>query len=320
MTSVALEVDGLAVEVAGAQILSSVRLSLPAGGIVGIVGESGSGKTMTSRVLTGTLGRIDGKVTDGVARLGSIDLTTLDEKGWRKVRGHRIALVPQSSQSALDPLMTIRDQMIETINALEATEHPEQRAKELLRDVRLDPDARLLDAHAHELSGGMRQRVMIALALVGDADILIGDEATTALDVTVQREILELLRNLRDRRGLSLVLITHDLDVVRNIADTVAIMYAGMTVETGPTEQVLGAPQHPYTVALLGAQPSRSGGDRRLANIEGSPPLPGDWAPGCRFAPRCRHQQSACNAAVPELRALGPRQDAACVRAEELGP
>jgi oligopeptide/dipeptide ABC transporter ATP-binding protein len=164
----------------------------------------------------------------------------------------------------------------------------------------------------------MRQRVMIALALAGDAELLIGDEPTTALDVTVQRGILELLTRLRHERGLALVLITHDLAVVEEVTDSVSIVYAGMTVEEGPTRDVLSRPRHPYTAALLGARTANASRDRPLVNIPGTPPSPDAWPSGCRFAPRCRYATDACRAALPELRTVEPAHRAACIRAEEL--
>lgn len=318
MTERLLTVTDLEVEVAGRRILTDVSLAVAPGEIVGVVGESGSGKTMTSRVLTGMLGPIGARVTGGGASFAGADLTSLDEQGWRRIRGHRISLVPQGSQSALDPLMSVRDQMVETVEALSAAADPEARAFELLESVRLDPSERLLRAYPHELSGGMRQRVMIALALAGDAELLIGDEATTALDVTVQSEILELLGRLRDERGLALILITHDLGVVRGLADSVSVMYAGATVEFGRTAEVLHRPRHPYTAALLGAQPRGVRGDRPLTSIAGSPPAPSAWPRGCRFAPRCRYGLEACNEGQPPLRPYDRGHDVACLRAEEL--
>jgi oligopeptide/dipeptide ABC transporter ATP-binding protein len=319
MTERLLTVADLEVEISGQSILTDVSLAVAPGEILGIVGESGSGKTMTAKVLTGMLGRIDGRVTGGSVDFGGLDLTTLDEQGWRRIRGHKVSLVPQSSQSALDPLMNVGDQLAETVKALSPGDDPEARTVELLESVRLDPDQRLLRAYPHELSGGMRQRVMIALALAGDAELLIGDEATTALDVTVQSEILKLLRRLRDERGLALVLITHDLGVVRGLADSVSVMYAGATVESGPTAAVLREPRHPYTAALLGAQPRGVDPAQPLTSIPGSPPAPSAWPAGCRFAPRCSHSLQVCGEGQPPLRRFGADHDTACARAEELG-
>jgi oligopeptide/dipeptide ABC transporter ATP-binding protein len=318
MTDALLSVSDLGISIAGKQVVTNVSLRVAPGEILGIVGESGSGKTMTSRMLTGMLAPIGGRVTSGSATFAATDLTRLDEKGWRRIRGHRISLVPQSSQSGLDPLMTVFDQVIETIEAVTGAEDPGSRAADLLRSVRLDPDARMRRAYPHELSGGMRQRVMIALALAGNAELLIGDEATTALDVTVQGEILALLDQLRRERGLALILITHDFDVVRGMADAVSVMYAGMTVEEGPIADVLGDPRHPYTAALLGAQPRGARRDQPLAAIDGTPPAPGNWPAGCRFAPRCRHATHECELGRPELVERGHGRATACIRSEEV--
>jgi oligopeptide/dipeptide ABC transporter ATP-binding protein len=214
--------------------------------------------------------------------------------------------------------MTIFDQMLETVETVGGTEDSGNQVSALLRSVRLDPDQRLLRAYPHELSGGMRQRVMIALALAGDADLLIGDEATTALDVTVQGEILALLDQLRRDRGLGMILITHDFDVVRGLADTVNVMYAGMTVEQGPIAEVLGHPRHPYTAALLRAQPRGARPDQPLAAISGAPPAPTAWPDGCRFAARCAHARPECEAAVPALAMKTPEHSTACIRSEEV--
>ncbi|MBS1882970.1 MAG: ABC transporter ATP-binding protein [Actinobacteria bacterium] len=318
MTDQLLTVTDLEVAIDGQSILTDVSLRVAPGEILGIVGESGSGKTITSRVLTGMLGPIGARVTGGRVSFAGRDLTALDERSWRQIRGHKISLVPQGSQSALDPLMSIGKQMVETVEALSGAEDAEARSRELLESVRLDPTERLLRAHPNELSGGMRQRVMIALALAGNAELLIGDEATTALDVTVQREILELLGRLRHERGLALILITHDLGVVRGLADSVSVMYAGATVETGSTAEVLRRPRHPYTAALLGAQPGGVTKDRPLTSIAGSPPAPSAWPSGCRFAPRCRHSLRLCTEAQPPLRSYAAGHDTACARAEEL--
>jgi oligopeptide/dipeptide ABC transporter ATP-binding protein len=313
-----LSVEGLGVAIDGRDVLSDVWLSVGRGEAVGLVGETGSGKTMTARVLTGTLSRVGGRVVAGTAHLGDLELTTLPERGWRSLRGHRIALVPQSSQSGLDPRMTVRAQLVETIRTLSPSAHADTRAKQLLESVSLPTDARILKAYGHELSGGMRQRVMIALALAGDAELLIGDEPTTALDVTVQHEILSLLKSIRDARGQALVLISHDLAVVEDVADGVVIMYAGQTVESGPTRTVFAQPKHPYTSALLRAIPRNASRDVRLANIPGAPPTPGSWPVGCRFAPRCAFAVDACKVTSPQLRAVGHDHMSACLRAGEL--
>jgi oligopeptide/dipeptide ABC transporter ATP-binding protein len=313
-----LEVDALAVQVGSQEILSQVKLSLEPGRCLGIVGETGSGKTMTARVLTGTLDRIGAEVLRGTARFADVELSTLGDRGWRALRGRRVALVPQGSLSSLDPVMSVGRQLTEAVRELGDVEDPRRAALELLDQVRMPRPEEVFRSYPHELSGGMRQRVMIALALAGEPDLLIADEPTTALDVTVQRQILLLLRSLQRERSMSLVIITHDLGVVEAITDTVAVMYAGTTVEVGPTEAVLADPRHPYTRALLAARPSAAGSGERLMDIQGHTPRPRDWPAGCRFAPRCAHAQPRCDAGLPQLALAGTEHWSACVRADEL--
>ena len=314
----ALAVRHLAVHIAGTEVLTDVSLSVARGGALGVVGESGSGKTMTTRALTGTLWRVRGQVSSGAVEIGDQDVTRMGERDWRRLRGRRIALVPQSSQSGLDPLMSVRHHMVETLRALGLSGSKDaatERARELLRDVGLDPSGGLLEAYAHQLSGGMRQRVMIALALAGDPEILIGDEPTTALDVTVQRGILETLARLRRDRGLTLVLVSHDLGVIEEVTDHVAIMYAGTTVETGPTRRVLSSPSHPYTEALIDARPSLAHTRRsQMRDVPGVPPQAGEYPNGCRFAPRCRHASDICTETPARLRSSAPGQRTACIK------
>jgi oligopeptide/dipeptide ABC transporter ATP-binding protein len=313
-----LAVDSLAVRVGPQEILSQVKFSLRAGECLGVVGETGSGKTMTARVLTGTLERIGAAVLRGSAQFGEVELSTLDKRGWRALRGRRVALVPQGSLSSLDPVMSVGRQLTEAVRELRTADDPRAVALDLLAQVRMPRPEEVFRSYPHELSGGMRQRVMIALALAGEPELLIADEPTTALDVTVQRQILVLLRTLQRERGMSLVIITHDLGVVEAITDTVAVMYAGTTVEVGPTASVLADPRHPYTRALLAARPSAAGPGERLMDIQGHTPRPRDWPTGCRFAPRCAHAQPRCAAGLPELAPVGGEHWSACVRTEEL--
>lgn len=313
----ALSVTGLAVSIRGVDVLTDVNLSLPRGGALGVVGETGSGKTITTRALTGTLWRVGGTVTGGRVELAGHDLTSAPERVWQKMRGRRVALVPQSSQSGLDPLMTVRQQMRETLNVLSPGSEADARAHELLTSVGLTPTPELLRAHPHQLSGGMRQRVMIALALAGDAELLIGDEPTTALDVTVQRGILETLARLRHERQLSLVLISHDLGVVEEVTDTVAIMYAGITVESGPTAQVLSDPAHPYTEALLQARPAIDGDRVTLRPVPGAPSSASAVPPGCPFAERCPYATAICRETPPVLLPRRTGHLTACLKRQD---
>ena len=313
----ALSVEHLAISIRGREVVSDISFELPEGGCIGIAGETGSGKTVACRALTGTLGRIGGVVTRGSARFGDVDLGAAREADWSKLRGREVALIPQSSLSSLDPLMRAGDQLVETVRHLDGRTGARSRALELIESVQLSDPERVFRCYPHQLSGGMRQRIMIALAIAGRPRLLVADEATTALDVTVQRGILELLMRLRQETGMSLVLVTHDLAVVEETSDRAAIVYAGVTVETGPTEAVIGNPTHPYTKALLSARPASVLYGEPLVGIPGTPPAVGEFPEGCRFAPRCRFCRPACEAAPPPLQTVASEQACACIRWKE---
>ena len=313
-----LEVCDLSVEIGGLTALRDVSISVDRGECIGLVGETGSGKSLTCRAIIGMLSRIGARATAGRVMLDGVDLVTLDPRGWSTIRGYRIGFVPQASMAALDPVMRVGNQLRETISILDPAANREQRAIELLESVRLPDVGRVLRSYPHELSGGMRQRVMIALALAGGAPLLVADEPTTALDVTVQREILDLLDSLRRDLGMALVLVTHDLAVIGDRADRVAVMYAGSVVEQGPVAEVLGAPVHPYTKALLAARPFGAEPGSRLASIAGLPPALGAHPAGCAFAPRCAHAQTACEEAAPAVVQVSAQHSTRCIRWREL--
>jgi oligopeptide/dipeptide ABC transporter ATP-binding protein len=233
--------------------------------------------------------------------------------------GRVVSFVPQNSLSALNPLMRISTHLTETIKALDAGGgvRPNAAAARLLDRVGLPDPERVLRLYPHELSGGMRQRVMIALAIAGRPELLIADEPTTALDVTLQKKILELLRRLTHEESMALVLVSHDLGVVAAATEFVAVMYAGMVVEYGRTDTVLQHPRHPYTRALLEGRPTITRTER-LIGIPGAPASPDAWPNGCRFAPRCRHAQGLCEASNPNLETVGSRHVVACHRVHEL--
>jgi len=314
-----LAVRDLRVRVGGQELLTHVDFELEAGTCLSLVGESGSGKSLTCRAITGTMPRIGGEICGGSVVLDGDELVGVPEREWRRIRGRRVALVPQASLSSLDPVMTIGRQLAETIKRHDRGANVRERTLELLRQVALPNPELVAKSYPHELSGGMRQRVVIALAIAPRPTLLLADEPTTALDVTVQRGILELLRDLCKAQSISLVLVTHDLAVVESIADRVAIVYAGMTIEEGSVRDVFDNPRHPYTRALLAARPALDDGTRgRPARIAGSPPAPEDWAPGCRFAPRCPHATDVCAAQLPPAVAVGVKHRAACIRVEEI--
>jgi peptide/nickel transport system permease protein len=317
-----LDVQGLTISVdAGPDLVTDVSFSLRPGRVLGLVGESGCGKTMTARSLMGLLP--DGvAVTDGSIRWEGRELVGLGEKQLGAVRGREIALISQEPMVALDPMFSIAYQLTQPIRRFRGMGKAEARriAAELLGQVGIVDAQRVLKSYPHQLSGGMAQRVCIALALTGQPKLLIADEPTTALDVTVQAEILSLLRALVRDTGLSVILVSHDLGVVADICDDVRVMYAGRIVEDGTTTAVLDDPAHPYTMALLGANPHVPEGEPvplRLASIPGTVPPPGSWPTGCRFATRCQFAQEQCTTPFPAVPAHGDGS-VLCVRVHQI--
>jgi len=311
-----LGVDG------GPALVTGVSLRVRPGRVMGLVGESGCGKSVTSYAILGLLSP-GLSVRSGRIQWGGVDLVHADEQALSKVRGHDIAFISQEPSRALDPMFTIGWQLAATVKRLRRVGSAEARriAAQLLDDVGIVDAPRVLKSYPHQISGGMAQRVAIALALSGSPRLLIADEPTTALDVTIQAEILGLLRGLVADRGMSIVLVTHDLGVVADLCDDVSVMYAGQIVETGSVRDVLMRPEHPYTMALLAADPHAIidfEGVTRLASIPGQVPLPGSWTTGCRFAQRCRFARDECLTAIP----LGPRAEGAggvrCIRRDEV--
>jgi oligopeptide/dipeptide ABC transporter ATP-binding protein len=307
MTRPLLEIERLRVTFAGPakQRLAAVEdlsLAIDAGEALIIVGESGSGKTLTALSILG-LAPATADV-QGAIWFAGIDLSGLGERQLRQIRGRDIAMIYQDPMSALDPVWSIESQISETIRAHEDTSraHATRRAIALLERVGLPEPSRIARAYPHELSGGMRQRALIAMALACSPKLLIGDEPTTALDVTIQAQILELLRDLRRDLGLTLLLITHDMGVAADIADRVLVMYAGRAVEVGEVTRIFRAPRHPYTEALL--QSAELGGlvpKTPLLAIPGVPPPIDARPPGCAFHPRCPRAQTICADERPEL-------------------
>ncbi|HKX46331.1 MAG TPA: ABC transporter ATP-binding protein, partial [Planctomycetota bacterium] len=277
--------------------VDGVDLELERGETLGIVGESGSGKSVTSLALMGLVATPPGVVEAESLRLGELDLATLPPRRMRALRGKRISMIFQDPMTSLNPLLTVERQLSEVLEVHRVAKGREARTRcvKALADVGIpNPEARLA-AYPHELSGGMRQRVMIAMALLCDPEVLIADEPTTALDVTIQAQILELMRELQRRRGTAIVLITHDLGVVAGTAHRVQVMYAGRVVESGSTQSLFERPLHPYTRGLLASIPTLTGRPAaRLESIEGQPPDLALLPPGCAFAPRCGIVQPRC--------------------------
>jgi peptide/nickel transport system ATP-binding protein len=297
--------------------VDGVSFSVDGGRTLGIVGESGCGKSVTSLSIMGLLPKGQGHISGGSVRFEGRDLATLSPEEMRRLRGGRMAMIFQEPMTSLNPAFTIGDQLVEAIrvhrdmDAAQAREH----AIEMLRRVCIPSPERRIDEYPHKLSGGMRQRVMIAMALACEPKLLIADEPTTALDVTIQAQVLDLMRTLREETGTAIILITHDLGVVAELADDVVVMYAGRIVERAPVRQLFERPQHPYTIGLLGSIPSMHLEQERLHAIEGQVPTPMTKVQGCRFAPRCPFAVARCRAEDPPLLAMGEGQEAACWRA-----
>ncbi|QJY48153.1 ABC transporter ATP-binding protein [Pseudonocardia broussonetiae] len=316
-----LDVRDLVVEVGTASgstvVVDGVSLSVAAGETLGVVGESGSGKTLTALAIMRLLGAT-ARIAAGQVLLEGTDLTRLDDRRMREVRGGRIGMVFQEPMTALDPAYTVGEQVAETVRRHRRVSRGEawKRAVALLDRVGIpSPDRRARD-YPHHFSGGMRQRVVIAMALSCDPVVLLADEPTTALDVTVQEQILTLLAGLRDESGLALLFISHDLGVIADICDRVAVMYAGQIVETAPVHDLFASPRQPYTDALLRCVPGVTG--TRLATIPGTVPAFDALPPGCRFAPRCAHAAPRCSAGPVALEAVDRTHRARCVRLDEL--
>ena len=297
--------------------VDGVSFSLEAGRTLGIVGESGCGKSVTSLSIMGLLPKGQGRVSAGSIRFEGRDLATLSAPEMRALRGNRMAMIFQEPMTSLNPAFTIGDQLVEAIRAhrdMDATRAREH-AIEMLRRVRIPSPEQRVDEYPHKLSGGMRQRVMIAMALSCEPQLLIADEPTTALDVTIQAQVLDLMRTLREETGTAIILITHDLGVVAELADEVVVMYSGLIVERAPVARLFAHPQHPYTIGLLGSIPSMHQEQERLHAIDGQVPTPMTQVQGCRFAPRCPFAVDQCRAEAPPLLELGHGQQAACWRA-----
>ncbi len=295
-----------------AAAVRAVSFVIRAGETLALVGESGSGKSVTALSVLGLVPP-PGRITGGSILWKGLDLARLDDTRLHRIRGREIALMLQDPGTALNPVFTIGDQIIETLLAhgVAPRHGAHGRMLELLDAVRIpDPDRRA-GHYPHQLSGGLRQRVMIALALAGDPALLIADEPTTGLDATTRSQIVDLLRTLVDRHGLSLLLISHDLAVVGACADRIIVMYAGQIIEEGPARAVLRTPGHPYTRGLLASAPGAARGVP-LCGIEGAPPRLGDLPPGCAFAPRCPERFNRCETVMPEPWAHGTATVARC--------
>jgi oligopeptide/dipeptide ABC transporter ATP-binding protein len=301
--------------------VDGVSFAIRQGEIFGLVGESGCGKSVTCRSLIQLFGGARPTSMSGSISFGGRDLISLQPRDFVDIRGTEIAMIFQDPMTALNPTMKVGRQIEEGLRRHErlTASQARSRAVDLLKSVGVSAAERRLDSYPHAFSGGMRQRVLIAMALACRPKLLIADEPTTALDVTVQDQILKLILKLRAETGMAVLFVTHDLGVVAQTCDRVAVMYAGHIVELADTEQLLANPSHPYTRALLNALPAHGGRAGRLQPIGGAPPNLASPPPGCRFHPRCGHAVSACEQAQPALVAVEQGHSSACIRIGELG-
>lgn len=316
--SALLELQNVSVSIGSAELLDGVSLKLQRGQTLGLVGESGSGKSLTAMAAMGLLPLIGGRVSAGSVRFDGQDLASLTDPQRRALRGRRIGFVTQNPMTALDPVQRIGAQ-IDVVSRLHlGLTKPAARARtiDLLTQLRIPEAHAVAEAWPHQLSGGMKQRIVIAMALAGDPELIIADEPTTALDVTVQAQIIQILAGLVREKGVALLLITHDMGVVAQICDRVAVLYAGRLAEEGPVAPIFAAPQHPYTKALITCIPQEGMARGTLRGIPGAVPSARQYPTGCRFHPRCVKATADCAALAPPLTPRGDGQ-AACLHLPE---
>lgn len=318
-----LEIENLSVAFGqgskSAVVVDNISLKIGKGEIVGLIGESGSGKTVASLAVLGMLPR-GAKVVQGSIKLTNDPLLERTDDYRRSIRGDRIALIPQDALRSLNPTLKVGYQVGEPLNLHRSASWAFARSKaiELLRSVNLSDPERRSEEYPHQFSGGMQQRAMIAMGLSTEPELLIADEPTTALDVTVQAQVLDLLRAVRDQHDTSILFITHDLGVVANLCDRVYVMYSGAIVEEGPVDQIFSNPSHPYTRGLLEATPRIHGAMTGLTPIPGQIPLPNNRPVGCRFSDRCSFARPQC-ASTPKPITVGDNHISYCLRVKELG-
>ena len=301
-----LKVENLTVGIGRVEPLSGISFAVDRGEILGLVGESGSGKSLTALAVMGLLPLIGGRITGGSVRFDGTDLTGLPEARLRALRGRRIAFVTQNPMTALDPVQRIGEQVDVVARMHLGLSQTAARARtvDLLTQLRIPEAATICDAYPHQLSGGMKQRIVIAMALAGKPDLIVADEPTTALDVTVQAQIIHILATLVKEQGLALILITHDMGVVAQVCDRVAVLYAGRLAEARAVQALFAAPAHPYTAALIDCIPREGMAPGTLTGIPGAVPGVAHYPQGCRFHPRCPRASDLCQAEVPPLSPL----------------
>ena len=324
MTRPLLEVRDLRVEFPTRRgtlvAVEGVSFEIAPGEVLGVVGESGAGKSLTGAAIIGLL-EPPGRIAAGEIRLDGMRIDNLSQDAMRRIRGRRIGAIFQDPLTSLNPLYSIGRQLVETIRThLDLGEAAaRQRAIDLLREVGIPAAERRIDHYPHQFSGGMRQRVVIALAICAQPQLVIADEPTTALDVSIQAQIIALLKRLGHEHGTAVMLVTHDMGVIAETADRVAVMYAGRIVEIGPVAEVIRAPKHPYTVGLMGSIPSLVGDRERLVQIDGTMPRLNAIPPGCAFHPRCDRAFDRCRRERPELLDVGATRAACWLHAPDAG-
>lgn len=299
--------------------VNGVSFDLKRGQTIGLVGETGAGKTTIAKAILGILPELNSQVTAGEIWLDDENLLTMHEKKMLKVRGHKISMVFQDPMTALNPVMRVGSQIAEAIRLHNdvSKKGAMERAEKMLEMVGI-PAARYRE-YPHQFSGGMKQRVVIAMALACNPELLLADEPTTALDVTIQAQVLEMINDLKKKQNTSMIMITHDLGIVAEVCDTVAVIYAGQLVEYGQKEEIFDHPMHPYTLGLFGAIPNISGDVERLKSVDGLPPDPTELPEGCHFSPRCPFADERCRRSEPEMMAVGTGHSCRCYHVVKSG-
>jgi len=310
-----LKIEGLRVKYGADEVVRGVDLAVKKGECVGLVGESGCGKTTVGLSAARLIDARKGKIVSGKILFEGRDILEFDAEGLRKLRGRRISYVFQEPFSSLNPVFTVHEQLKE---ALREKGKAQEAISEILKSVGLEKISGKKNIYPHELSGGMQQRVMIAMAIASRPDLVILDEPTTALDVSVQNQILELIAELKEKMNLSILFISHDLRIVFSMADRINVMYAGRIVESGPKKDIVSQPRHPYTKGLIGSIPSLKNRKKRFEAIEGKTPLFSDLPKGCKFYPRCKFRIEKCEDEEPAIENISGDHFARCVRAKEL--
>ncbi len=301
-----LDLSDVTVSIGVLTPLDRIAFSIEAGEIVGVVGESGSGKSLTAMAVMGLLPLIGGRITSGAVRFADVELNRLPERDYRALRGRRIALISQNPMTSLDPIRRVGEQ-IDQVSMMHlglGAERARLRSVDMMRQLRI-PEADVVHGnYPHQLSGGMKQRIVIAMALAADPELIVADEPTTALDVTIQAQIIQIMVEMARRKNVALMLITHDMGVVAQACDRVVVLYAGRVAETGSVERIFAAPRHPYTKSLIGCIPVEGLPPGGLKGIDGVVPGVANYPTGCRFHPRCSLAQDRCKIEAPLLRAL----------------